>query len=138
MAVLCMALVTSGCAASVGSGAAPGPGLASSGYVMTSQESALDCSGLTFRIEQGIARMQVLADTAQAESANPPGTMQRMFGRMFGSGGDGNAAAADYEREAGKVAAFATAASAKGCPPIDVSGRTADSRRKVMAAVGRP
>jgi len=126
-----------GCAAGVSSGVSPQSGVSSSGYVLTAQEAALDCSGLTFRIEQGLARMDVLADTAAAESASPPGTMQRMLGRMFGGGSSGLAAAEDYERQASMVAAFATAASAKSCAPVDVAGRAAVSRRKIMTAVGR-
>lgn len=127
-----------GCSTIVDLAGVPRPGLQSDGrYVLTDSEIALECRGLSDRIDDELAGMTRTASRLAAERKAPPKTIVSLIGRNFGGpdGGLTNARLLD-EGEA-RVRALGAEQRRRNCPGENtafIEARIAEARNPLATA----
>lgn len=134
LAVLALSLVVSACATSEGSLAvfADTPATGSIQPALLTRivhtQTAPECAAIEASIDHAVQQMaNKLAETRKQEAA-PPANLVLAYKRMFGPPGSGNAAFEQYERERTRAAGFNAELNAKGCTPVDIDRRLAQTQ----------
>jgi hypothetical protein len=96
-------------------------------YVLERSEQSADCQSLHKNIWGRIEVIKGLPAKARAEQQTVPSTAFSLFGRLFGGGGKGLDAVAQYDRERAHVYALQRAMIEKKCIAVDVDGEIAQA-----------
>ena len=146
-AIICLAMLASaavtGCASqsntaplvtgSIGAGAPTRPSVGYLGrgsYQPTADEKSFDCKSLAFALDKSITVLNSMPAQAAAQRAAPPDTMVRVFERASGKAPP---IVADFHRERARALALEQLLGPKGCPPVDVTGKTQSASDKMSA-----
>ena len=127
LAVALVAALSGGCSTFVDMAGLPHPGpQADGGYVLTESESALDCRGLSVRIDSSLAEMKADSLKLETERRELPKTVANVLGRAFGGAEGGLDSAVRLRQNEALVRRLASEQQRRNC--ADAAPGSLDAR----------
>lgn len=102
-------------------------------YILTSEESSLDCQRLSNRAIWHVGRLNWYADIETLDKTTPPKTMISMLKKAFGSGDQVSENIKQINNHLAQSQAFNKALKGRGCEPINIDERLSEHSHALLA-----
>lgn len=119
-AIVLVADLLTGCAASPGMAAEKSSLSPKRVPVVSKEELRGTCPGLTMNLTAHLERMKALGGKARTEAAGPPATLLGVLQRTFGQNGEGSESVDELTQERRRAEAINAALEEKGCKTVNL------------------